>query len=962
MYRYVDASLLRVSAHGAELATLGWPDLDAVGPDNAGDQRRWLRRVWAVEPFAAAVELASPDLASRVRTLLAGSAPCPRATRRAALSITRYMLRATSRATPFGLFAGVAPLRVAERSSVSIGSRHRATARVDQPWLVAVVDRLHRSPAVRDRLTVCVNGLAFVRDGRLVLPRPPAHGAATPLAGEVSARIGPPVAAVLRHAREPVVLADLHAAIAAAVPAAPADAVDTLLDALIDEGFLTTELHPPMTTSDPLQHLLDTTIQLGADRDLIAAPLIADLRAAHNLLRQYATTTARWSASRSAARSRLRAAAGTDPTLSVDLRVDADVAVPRAVVVEAEKAAAALVRLSTTAAPGRSRNAAWSDYLRRFLERYGIGAVVPLHELLYGAGGLGYPAGYRTSTLPVPPTHPHPGLQSQHGDALAAIAQTAAWERRREVVLTDRDVDALIDGVQVVPQPHTDLRVEVHASTRAELDRGAFRLVVVGASRGAGTITGRFLDLLGAHDRDRMTVAYQQMPTATTGALRIQVSGPPANPAADTIARSPRVLPDQLTVGGAGADALPLADIGVSADASGLYLLSVSRRRPVEPTAFTALELVRSAHPTMRFLCEIATAFCAPCAPFSWGDTTRGLPFLPRLRHGRIVLSPARWTLAADNLTTVGFRDELAEWRDRWAVPDTVALQEHDRRLQLDLTEPAHQHVLQHTVTRRGRVTLTEAAPPEAFGWIEGRAHELVLPLAATTSSSHPPRPRPTATIAVSASPRHLPGAGDWLYAQLPCDPDQQTRILTTHLPRLLHDLSRDPLWQQAQPEWWFLRHTDPDPHLRLRIRCPAPGMFAAAASRLAVWAATLTDAGLLGPLRLDTYLPETGRFGDGAAMHAAEVVFAADSTAAAAQLTLPETGPAVTAASFIDITTSLASSPAEGLQWLVQHAPRAVAKAPARDVRTCAIDLSAPHHRSLAAMPGGDRVLAAWA
>jgi thiopeptide-type bacteriocin biosynthesis protein len=758
------------------------------------------------------------------------------------------------------------------------------------------------------------------------------------------------------------VLADLHAAIVAAVPAAPASAVDTLLDVLIDEGFLTTELHPPMTTSDPLQHLLDTAIQLGADRDPITAPLITELCASHDLLRQHAATTASRSALRSAARSRLRAAMGTDPTLSVDLRVDADVAMPRAVVVEAEKAAAALVRLSTIATAGHSRTAVWSDYLRRFLERYGIGAVVPLQELLHGAGGLGYPAGYRTSTLPMPPTRPHPGPQSQHGHALAAIAQTAAWERRREVVLTDRDVDTLADGVPVVPQPHTDLRVEVHAATRAQLDRGAFRLAVVGASRAAGTITGRFLDLLDPHDHDHLVAAYQQMPTATTGALRIQVSGPPANAAAHVIARSPRVLPDQLTVGDAAADAVPLSDIGVSADASGLYLLSLSRRRPVEPMAFTALELVRSAHPTLRFLCEIATAFCTPCAPFSWGDTARGLPFLPRLRHGRTVLSPARWTLAADDLTPAGFRDELAEWRDRWAVPDTVALQEHDRRLQLDLTEPAHQHVLQHTVTRRGRVILTEAPPPEAFGWIEGRAHELVLPLAATSSSSHPPRPRPTAPSAVSASPRHLPGAGDWLYAQLPCHPDQQTRILTTHLPRLLHDLARDPLWQQAQPEWWFLRHTDPDPHLRLRIRCPAPGMFAAAASRLAVWAETLMDAGLLGPLRLDTYLPETGRFGDGAVMRAAEVVFAADSAAAAAQLALSETGSAVMAASFIDITTSLAASPAEGLRWLVQHAPRAVAKAPSRDVRSCAIDLSAPHHRTLASIPCGDRVLAAWA
>jgi hypothetical protein len=45
-------------------------------------------------------------------------------------SVIRYVLRLTSRATPFGLFAGVAPLRIGSTASVRWDERHHAT------WLI----------------------------------------------------------------------------------------------------------------------------------------------------------------------------------------------------------------------------------------------------------------------------------------------------------------------------------------------------------------------------------------------------------------------------------------------------------------------------------------------------------------------------------------------------------------------------------------------------------------------------------------------------------------------------------------------------------------------------------------------------------------------------------------------------------------------------------------------------------
>lgn len=103
MYRYVDAGMLRLAARPSD-PPIPCPDLDGVGADAVHDRLRWLRDVWSDDWFHAAVELASPALAARTRTLIDAIDPCPRSVRRACASTLRYLLRSRSRATPFGLF------------------------------------------------------------------------------------------------------------------------------------------------------------------------------------------------------------------------------------------------------------------------------------------------------------------------------------------------------------------------------------------------------------------------------------------------------------------------------------------------------------------------------------------------------------------------------------------------------------------------------------------------------------------------------------------------------------------------------------------------------------------------------------------------------------------------------------------------------------------------------------------
>jgi len=219
-------------------------------------------------------------------------------------------------------------------------------------------------------------------------------------------------------------------------------------------------------------------------------------------------------------------------------------------------------------------------------------------------------------------------------------------------------------------------------------------------------------------------------------------------------------------------------------------------------------------------------------------------------------------------------------------------------------------------------VTVTEAPSPADHGWLGGRVHEVVVPLATTAAPLAPSAALAGRRCVVIARDHgELPGAvasGDTvLSARLTCRPEAVAAIVVEHLPALLDGF-------EVAPRWWFLRHRTPAAFLRLRLHVPRYGE---AAERVGAWAALLRGQGLSGDLVLDTYRPELARYGASAEARAAvERVFAADSAAARAQLALTarqrRVGPvALTAASIIGLVTAARGGRAAGLAWLVERA-----------------------------------------
>ncbi|WP_428934790.1 lantibiotic dehydratase [Streptomyces sp. ACT015] len=912
----------------------------------------WLRAVWANTDVAEALQHSSPVLAMQVEVLCTAEHPALRDVQRAALSVARYLLRAQHRATPFGLFAGVATAEFCPQARADWGKEHVAVGRAGAEWLAAVIERLESSPDLLERLPVVMNNTVTFRGDRLIVPfQPDVHDDRT-RAVEASLALTGPVHAVIAATRRPIRFGTLVDKLLAEFPEADPEKARPLLAELIRRRVLITGLHAPSTETDALGYLLG---QLDAIDAGSLAPVAETVRELHEVragLEECATHGGRDSV---AARMRDLVPGLRRHPVALDLRLDAQIVLPEAVAREIERIALILTRLSVRP----YGTAAWNEYHRRFYERYGIGTMVPLMEAVADSG-TGYPDGY-----PGAPASARSPRVSARDDALVRLAQAAALDGRDEVILTDEQIEALDVGLDELRlPPHLEIGVRVHAASLEELQRGHFRLEVASVSRGAGVSTGRFLSVLAPVDREALVAELADLPPADGNTVPAQLSFPPLFPESTHITRSPQVLPTVISLQEHRAPqdtVLAPEDLAVGCDGRRMYLAVPERGHRVEAVGMHALNLRTHTPPLVRFLTELSRAQCAQVTVFDWGAAA-AMPFLPRLRYGRTVLAPARWRLEASELPgharpRAEWDAALSDWRARRRLPRRVYLVEDDRRLYFDLDEASHRALLRRHLDHSRLAVLVEAPEPEAYGWCGGRAHEVVVPLKATGPSAWPPLPAPCRARALSAAQMQTPASSSVLLAALYGDPRRQDVLLSRHLPGLLEQL--------GNPRWWFIRFRDPDQHLRVRIDLPDPQAFADTARTVSAWADELRGVGLLADLRYPTSYREMGRWGSGTAWETAEEVFRADSRAVLAQLAQPHRPGQRTlvAAHMVAIASAFLGTTEAGMQWLIDHvSPIAPVPVP-RPQFTDAVRLADPSDdwSALRSVPGGDAIVSGW-
>ncbi|ANW17970.1 lantibiotic dehydratase [Streptomyces clavuligerus] len=946
-HRWQGVALLRATT------STGTADLPrTLDLDNTVLLQGWLARIWQRDDVREALRFTAPVLCETVEAVIEGRQTQARKIRRAVLSIASYLLRWQHRPTPLGLFAGTAPLLVGPDPSVSWGTKPKATVRADADWLTEIIQRLQASPGLRDRLPVMANAPVRIRDDRLVAPGSPADAYASHLAPEeIAVWNTRSLAAAMEAARLPIPYRELRECLRTRFPRAAAGQIDTLLQELVSHHLLITSLWAPMTTVDAFGHLCTELRKADAETVDEVRETVQELYAIHAELSR--PRSDRTTLGATIARMQTVSSVTRTPVL-LDTALDCEVRIPQLVVDEVQRAVAALYRIT----PQPYGYQHWRDYHHEFLAEYGTGTLVPVLDLVSDTG-LGLPADYTGSVRERAPKQ----LTDRDGILLRMVQETV-MAGRDELVLTDAMTETLAKAVGTDDRtlvPRVEVAFEIHSASTTALARGDFQLLVTGVPRPGSSMAGRFAHLLPTEHREALAATF----TDNTGAVATQLSFAPRRRRNENVARVPHLLSHVIPLAEHREPedgSIPLTDLAVTADDRSFHLVQISTGRPITVRVPHALEAAVQTPPLARFLAEIATARHAVYKPFDYGAAAR-LPYLPRVRYRRTVLTPARWLLAAQDLpsqtaTTKEWDHAFDAWRERLRVPEHVTMTEHDQRLPLDLTHSVHRHILRTHLDGADRLVLRESPGTDAYGWM-GRAHEVWLPLHTVPGEDDSERPARISTALVSEGEAHLPGAGTVLRARIYAHPRRYDAILVRHLPRLVGRFG------SAPPMWWFTRRSDVTPHLDLVLHIE-PGTYGTGAEHVHEWARSLHDKALVSNLTLTDFRPHPGEYGHGPALDAAHQLFAADSATVLAQIRFTDQNPdlspqALAAASILDLVQKFAATPEHGEEWFIEHTPQGSGRLD-RSLREQALGLSTPGDRAaLSALPGGTEVVEAW-
>ena len=826
-----------------------------------------------------------------------------RAARRARASLLRYLIRMSTRPTPYGLFAGVAVGRWGEECDLSLsGDPPRLRSRPDMAWLLGLVAELENRPEIRHSARVFVHQAAFTAGDRLRLNEPsPLPGGPDP-GGPVSLRATRPVRRVLELARRPVRWAELALDIAS-LPGADLARAEALLDQLWSAGVLLSELRPPLTIGNPARHLQRVLREMAQDNEAARAvstgldSLLAELAAwdtapdtGSNRTLVDLQTLARG----------LHATEQTEPVIQTDLAWTlSGTQLPRVVAYEAERAAELLLRL----APASASAARLEAYAHAVEARWGAARPVPLLLVLDPEEGLG-----------PPPAHLHgadaPDGQAARSAALRDLALHCLRERATTVELDP----PLIDRLTVwPPEPGTaptslELTAFVAAASLQAMAAGDFQLVIgpnVG-SPAAGRMLGRFADLVGPSATAALTAAADAESRARGDGLRVEAVYLPYRARSANVAIRPLLAAAELVHGTSPSagdpDIVPLDELLLLAQGGQLTLRWPRRDASIVPCAGHMLNTM-GAPAAFRLFEDMARGASPQLGPFSWG-LAAGFPALPRVSSGRIVLSPAQWLFelprdrrAPDRLSDTEARKLIDQWREQWQVPKRVYLTAGDNRLLLDLDDPEQLNELVRQARRpgtQGPILIQEGLPGPEHAWLPGPAGhhiaEIVVPLTARARAETPrdtatpdfPRPatghkqaRRQPMVWPIRERLRQPGS-DWLYVKLYAPPD----MLSSLLAGPVRDLGTVMQARDLTDYWFFIRYADPDVHLRLRWHGNPATLLHDALPLICDWAGDLVSNAEARKFVIDSYDRELDRYGGSVGTGLAERLFGIDSQA----------------------------------------------------------------------------------
>jgi thiopeptide-type bacteriocin biosynthesis protein len=309
----------------------------------------------------------------------------------------------------------------------------------------------------------------------------------------------------------------------------------------------------------------------------------------------------------------------------------------------------------------------------------------------------------------------------------------------------------------------------------------------------------------------------------------------------------------------------------------------------VIPVLSNAHNFNKNPLPLYKFLCDLQNDSKAGTHYMSLnlGPIARLLDHIPRIQLESYIFRPATWVVRKDDFNAVinmPFEKKIEAVRQYFAknnMPESFYIGRGDNKLYIDFAKSARVSLLLfiEELEKDGILLIEENVFAQAEKQLIANEtgsfyHELVIPFKNEAKLLERSIFEIKDQEIWDKRDRSFSPGSPWLYFKVYCGVNKAESLLTIELPPILKALKDNDLIA----DWFFIRFTDPEHHLRIRFKLKTEN---ASARVMHIFQSTLQesiDAKFIEKIVVDTYIRELERYGGLDKMITAEKVFCKDS------------------------------------------------------------------------------------
>ena len=847
---------------------------------------RHIRRLFSQPYFREAIYLTSQNLYQELSKWLNDKDFDAKREERLTLSLYKYLIRMSSRSTPYGLFAGCAMGKISEQpTSIDLDSHHHKHARLDMNALAEIIDALLQDPIIRAQIKFRPNSSLYVTDTtyRYVTYILRNKQRSYRLS---SSTITPYINRILALAQSGKCKAEFVKSLVELEGEFTEEEAIDYVEKMIALQILVSELTPGVTGSEGLSRLIRQLEHLQGTESYVFA-----LQAIEKLLSYQENTIDQYAQIESIINQHFTKISGKN-LVQVDLHLcfrnnNIQRKPTEQLVSNMEK----LLPLATY------RGSVELDTFRKkFIAKFGE-QKVPLAIALDSDLGVGY--GLHTSGIsdhmPLLESTKVPEKRMPASVQWSPLVQLkmrkireALSDKKQITSISDRELKEL-GSRPVSSDAYPDsmyLLGTILAGSSEDVDRGQYEFLFKALSGpSAANLMGRF-----CHGNTELNTELQSIlqeeRSAHSEKIYAEIVHLPQARTGNVLLR-PTIGEYEIPyLGGSSVSEdyqIPINDLIVSCSENNILLQSKRFNKEVIPRLTTAHNFSRGL-PVYKFLCDMQLQDKIPGVTWRWYPFEKE-PFLPRIIYKNIIVSRARWYLfkteyasLLDNKKT-DLLHAFSAIRARLHLPRYVALVAGDNELLLDLECLPALTILKEKLLKSNVILLEFLQTPDRCLVSDKKGHythEVIIPLQIAKHKKDKQTASERAELPHPAIQRSFTTGSEWLYAKIYTGNKNADRILAEVIKPLTEQMEA----QNTIEQWFFIRYADPDHHLRVRFHhCENPTFWKTVLEQLHERLAPYLQKGIIHKVQTDTYQREIERYGH-STMTLSEQLFYFDSEA----------------------------------------------------------------------------------